>query len=318
MDPPQHTTVRNLVGGAFSARRVEQWRPRIEWIAGNLLDRLIDAGPTADLARDFCAPLTFAVQCELLGVPANRRDAIRARMAERLGGGHAIEVYRAEVGLHTEVTEMITDRRQPPGGLLAQLIAAHRDCRLESDADVAGVAASLLFDGPVLAAAQLALAVFHLLRRPELADAVRAGSVPLGGVTEESLRYCPSVNLSMPRTATTDVRLGGTLIRAGEMVAAALPLANRDTAVFDDPDRFDAGRPSNKHLSFGHGAHHCIGAHLARVILDVALRAVLRRVPELRLAGADHELGWSISPTIRSLSALPVRWHDGHHLAQAS
>lgn len=308
MDPPTHTSIRNLVCGAFSARQVERLRPGIEELADRMLSRLVDDGRTADLIADFCAPLTFHSQCTLLGVPAHCREAIRQHSVRRVGlpGASEEQTHAAELLLHDAVVEMIADQRWPPTGLLATLIAAHRDQHVLDEPDLTGLAASLFFDGHVLSAAQIANTVLVMLTNG-LFGPVRANPALLADVTEESLRFCPSVNLSMPRVATVDLTMGGAHVRAGDRVAAAIALADRDGAVFSAPEEFLPGRPV-RHLAFGYGTHHCIGAHLARVQLRAALLAVLRHAPNLRLATPERELAWFVSPTIRRLTELPVRW----------
>jgi cytochrome P450 len=312
MDPPRHTRIRNIIGGAFSARRVERLRPTIERIAERLLHEAVRCGPVTDLIADFCAPLTFTAHCELLGVPAARRESIGLSSLRRLGTPGAAdptETYHAELLLHAEVTDLLADPDLPPG-LLADLVAAHHDRGLLTDTELTGLAASLFFDGHALAAAQIGNAVLCLLTRPALLASLRENPSLLDGVIEESFRYSPSVTLSMARVATEDVTLGEACIRAGDRVTAALPLANRDAAAFEHPQVFEPGRGANRHLSLGYGTHHCIGAHLARVEVRAALGALLRDDVHLELAVPEEQLAWYASPTIRSLTALPV------HLSQ--
>lgn len=309
LDPPRHTRIRTLIGGAFSARRAERLRGYVDRVADELLDTLIAAGPTADLLADFCAPLTFAVQAELLGVPPARRAAIRDRANARLGrpGAPGTEVYQGELLLHEEVAAMLADADEPPTGLLAELLATHRDGLLDK-ADLTGLAASLFFDGHALAAAQLANAVLCIASRPGLLDHVGGSPERVSAAVEEALRYCPSVTFTMPRVATAAVELAGAWIEPGDVVMALLPIVNRDRAFFTDPDRLGLDRTGSRHLSFGHGTHHCLGAHLARVELQVALRVLARRVPRLSVAVDERDLVWTVTPTMRTLAALPVRW----------
>ncbi|HEX6521299.1 MAG TPA: cytochrome P450 [Streptosporangiaceae bacterium] len=308
MDPPMHTSIRNLVGGAFSARQVERLRPLVEKLADRLLAALLGGGRTADLLAEFCAPLTFYSHCALLGVPEHRREAIRRRSVQRIGGASVseAETYSAELLLHDEVAEMIADRGLRPAGLLGALIAAHHERHALDESALTGLAASLFFDGHMLSAAQIANTVLMVLTSG-LFGRLTSDPAALDELIEESFRYCPSVNLSMSRVATADLTLGGIRLGAGDQVAAAIPLANRDGTVFATPERFVPGRPT-RHLTFGYGTHHCIGAHLTRVQVRAALLALLRRMPNLRLATSERELTWFVSPTMRSLSGLPVRW----------
>ncbi|TCO47418.1 cytochrome P450 [Actinocrispum wychmicini] len=303
LDPPTHTAIRTLVGGSFSARQVERLRPRVDDLADRLLARLVDSGRTVDLVADFCAPLTFHSQCALLGVPEHCRAAIRRRSDQRIGlpGATAADTYSAELLLHDEVVRMIADRDRPPGGLIATLIAGHLD-----ESALTGLVASLFFDGHLLSAAQIANTVLLVLTHG-LVDRLRTDPALLDDVIEETFRYCPSVNLSMPRVATAEVSLGDVQVRAGDRVAAAITLADRDHAMFATPDRFVPGRPT-RHLAFGYGTHHCIGAHLARVQVRAAMLALLRRTPNLALATPEQELAWVVSPTVRRLCRLPVRF----------
>ncbi|MBB5853055.1 cytochrome P450 [Amycolatopsis umgeniensis] len=308
LDPPRHTKIRKLIGGAFSARRAEQLREYVETSASDLLDKLIDDGPTADLIADFCAPLTFTAQAELLGVPRSRREAVRKRANGRLGepGSPRSAVYQGELLLHDEVTAMLADTEDPPSGLMAELVEAHRSGVLE-ESELTGLASSLFFDGHALAASQIANAVLCLISRPGLLGALDSNPALVEAAVEEALRYSPAVNFSMTRVATEEVTLADTRIEPGDLVTALLPVVNRDEDVFTEPDRFDLDRQA-RHLSFGHGTHHCIGAHLARVEVQSALRALSRRAPLLSLAVPESALTWTVSPTMRALSALPVRW----------
>jgi cytochrome P450 len=306
MDPPRHTRVRTLIGGAFSARHVELLCPEIDGVATELLDELIAANDGADLLADFCAPLTYRAQCMVLGVPEHRREAIRTCAVERLAtsGTDPDATAVAEARLHAEVCTMLDDERRPPTGLFAGLIAAHRDGVI-TEPELTGLAASLFFDGHALAAAQIAHAVSGVLGRPGLLARLAGDAALLDGVVEESLRHNPSVNLSMARIAKSDFTLGDMRVRAGDRVTVAIPAANRDGAAFAGADVFDPHRSPSRHLSFGFGTHHCIGAYLARVEMRAALSALARRVPGLRLA---EPLELLVSPMIRTLTALPVRW----------
>lgn len=311
LDPPEHTRIRNLVGGAFSARRAEHLRGYVEGCADALLDRLLDRSPATDLLESFCRPLTFAAQSELLGVPESRRRSIRDRATARLGGPGATreEVYRGELHLHQEVVAMLADTDDPPSGLLAGLVTAARADGLLTEDELTGLASSLFFDGHALAAAQIASTVLCVLARPGLWPRLADDPGLTAEVTEEALRYCPSVNLTMTRAATTELTLGGERIAADDLVTAVLPVVNRDGAAFADPRTFRPGRSGVRHLSFGHGTHHCLGAHLARVEIQAALRVLARRTPQLELGAAMSDLTWTVTPTLRSLTALPVRWN---------
>ncbi|WP_146073792.1 cytochrome P450 [Amycolatopsis sp. CA-126428] len=309
LDRPAHTRIRGLIGGAFSARRVEQLRPRVEELADELLRDVVGRRPGADLLTAFCGPLTFAAHCELLGVPPHRRERIRRCAVERLGTPSACpaETHRAELRLHDEVSALLTGSEPPATGLLAELLAEHRRGILGEE-ELTGLGASLFFDGFTLAATQIANVVLYLLTGPGRFARLRDDQGALDGVVEESLRYSPSAPMSMTRVALEDVVIGGRRIHAGDRVTAALALANRDDARFERPCRFDADRHGNRHLAFGFGTHHCVGAHLARVEIRAALGALLRQAPNLRLEVDERDIAWFASATIRGPVGLPVRW----------
>jgi len=311
MDPPMHTRIRRLVAGAFTARRIERLRPRIKQIARALLDGMIAAGPPADLVSRYAAPLTFEAQCEVLGVPAPYRGTIRAWSVARSGqpGATPEKTQAAELRLHACVTQVLMDKRcRPSGGLFDQLIAARDQHGLIDETELRGIAASLFFDGHFLTAMQIANSVLCLLESPDALRLLSADPGLISRAVEELVRLHPAVNHSMPRVATADLELGDMTIRAGEAVTAALPLANRDDAVFTQSDQLSLSRPANRHLSFGHGIHYCLGAHLARVELQVALTVLLQRLPGLRLAVPSIGLDWFVTQGARGVQALPVCW----------
>lgn len=313
MDPPRHTEVRRLVSGAFSARRVAALRGHVEREAEELLERLLATGPSGDLLADFCAPLTFAAQSELLGVPASWRTVVRDRANARLGGPGTsrAEVFRGELKLHGAVTAMLDDTGDPVSGLLGELVSAHRDHGLLSREDLTGLAASLFFDGHALAAVQIANTVLCVLGRPGLLPRMAEDAELRARVADEGLRFAPAVTMSMARIATADIEIDGVRIKRDDLVHAALPLGNRDDSAYTRPDDFDPDRAGARHLSFGHGTHHCIGSHLALVEVQSALRALARRTPRLRLAVAAEDLRWTVTSSIRRLASLPVRWNVG-------
>lgn len=313
LDPPMHTRIRKLAAGAFSTEGVERLRPRIEQIARALLDGLTAAGPPADLAERFCAPLTFTAQCELLGVPEAYRPILRTWYPVALSsrpGSTPEAVQIGESQLYACTTQILAHKRRQPGsGLFDQLIAARDRHDLLEERELHGVAASFLLDGAFLAATQITNSVRYLLKHPDQMRLLQAHPTLISRAAEELLRLRSAVNHSLSRVATADVELGGTIIiRAGEAVTAALPVANRDAAVFACPGELNLARPVNRHLTFGHGIHYCIGAHLARVELQVGLATLLQRLPSLRLAVPGTELQPFVTQGARGVRALPVSW----------
>ena len=310
MDAPRHGAVRSLIGPMFSLRAVSGLRERARQTAQWLCDELLHAGPPADLASQFCGPFTFSVHCDLLGIPEHARSAVREASLRRSGQPDATaqETYDAETALHSEVAGVLGRLQRYGGyGIYAQLINLHQ-AGLVDARDLQGLASSLLFDGHILASSQIANIIATLLCYP----ADRAAIGPRGlspAAREEFLRWSPAITFGMPRRAVAATTLGDIVVPEGQTAVVAFGMVNRDPAVFDHPSIFDLGRHPNRHLAFGYGAHYCLGAHLARLQLDVAVEVLLSRLPEVRLAVDERDLAWSASHTIRKLSALPVTWN---------
>jgi cytochrome P450 len=309
MDQPEHARVRRLISGAFSARRIERLRPDLERTADRWLNRLLAGPPPVALHARFCAPLAFDSHCLVLGVPDKHRETLW-RLSLRRSGGPDIppeEVHAAETELHQYVAGMLFDTSPAPFGLFAELIAAHRERGVITERELTGIAASLFFDGHLLTANQITNSVLCLLTLPH-ALGIPDDPAQVGAVVEELLRFCPSVTMSMPRIATEDIDQDGVHIRAGDTVVMALPLVNRDRRAVSEPDRIDIFRRDRHHLSFGHGMHYCLGAHLARTLTQVALAALTRRLPGPALAVPEDELDWYVTPNMRGIRELPLTW----------
>lgn len=311
MDPPSHTRIRRLLSRSYAARNIERLRPRVEAIALDLADRLLAGGPPADLVTRFCAPLTFAAQSELLGIRESHRERLRAWSVARSGqpGSSLAAAGAAEIELHRGVAEVLAELRLAPGdGLYDRLIDACDRDRAIDDEELHGIAASMLFDGHFLAATQVANSVLYLLEHPHLLATVRRHPELVGRAVEELLRLCPAVNHSMSRVAVHDLELGGVSIPAGTTVTASLPSANRDGRAFARPSEIELGDVIRPHLSFGRGIHYCLGAHLARVEIRVALLVLLERLPDLRLATSPSRLRPFVTQGACGTLELPVAW----------
>ncbi len=313
LDPPDHTRIRKLVSGTFSPRRVEALRPRIEQIVAERLDAIEAAGRPADLVSQFAVPVPVTVICELLGAPQHGRDLIHrcADVLITVAGRTEEEVAQAQAELLGYLSELIADKRQHPGDdLLSGLIAARDNDDQLSEVELLVLAATLLIAGHETTANQIGSVVVTLLEHPDQLARLRAEPGLLPTAVEELLRFVPlgSEGGFGIRIATDDVEVGGVTVRAGEAVIPARYVANRDPAVFTDPDRLDVGRQERPHIAFGAGIHYCLGAQLARMELQISLTALLRRYPDLRLAVPASELVWRQGMAQRGLAELPVTW----------
>jgi cytochrome P450 len=312
MDPPEHTRLRRLVAKAFTARRVEQLRPRTRAVADDLVDGMLAAGPPADLVEHLATPLPIRVICDLLGVPVADQDRFHT-WSEAIVSTTSLtpEVAQQYIdNLFAYMGELIARRRrEPTDDLLGAMVRARdADDRLAED-EVVRLAAGLLAAGHETTVTQIPNFVYVLLTHPDEWDRLRAEPALVPSAVEELMRFVPlGASSAFARYALEDVELGGVLVRAGEPVVVSIPSANRDETVFAEPDRLDLTRQANPHLGFGHGVHHCIGAQLARMELQVVLETLVDRTPGLRLAVPEPELTWKSGLLVRGLVAMPVSW----------
>ena len=313
MDPPDHTRLRTLVAKEFTARRVDGLRPRVREIVDDLLDTVCKDGSPADLAAGLAWQLPVTVICELLGVPADDHESFRTwtEMTLALGADtrHA-EIVDARERLNTYLADLIARRRvDPAGDLLSDLIAARDNADRLSESELVRLGVTLLISGHETTANQLGNFVFLLLSDRRHWTRLVADPDLIPRAVEELLRYTPmAASVDFARIAVDDVQLSGRRIAAGDAVLVQLHAANRDAAVFERPDELDLARAENPHLAFGHGVHHCLGAPLARMELQVALAALVDRLPGLRLAVPADEIPWRADRLVRGVRSLPVTW----------
>jgi cytochrome P450 len=312
-DPPDHTRLRRLVAPAFSARRTGLLAGRVQEIATELLDAMAASDEDeVDLMEAYCAPLPMTVISELLGVPVEDRAQFRGWSQSLVGIPTAVQRDHA-VQMHRYLAELIERKRAAPAGdLLSDLIAQHNaeDGRL-SQVELIAMAVLLVVAGHDTTINLLGNAVVALLRQPEQADLLRNEPDLIPGAVEEFLRLDSSVEQATFRFATEDLDLGGARIRRGDVVAVYLSEASRDAPQDDDGDltRLDVTRANARHLAFGHGIHHCVGAPLARMEAGIAIGSLLRRFPALSPAVPLTEVAWIPNGMMRGPVALPVRLH---------
>ena len=285
-DGADHARLRRLVGGAFAPRRIAALAPDVQRLVDGLLDDLVTTGPPADLVARFAAPLPIAVISALLGIPASDIDRVRewAGVLFDVSVSSARDKARRSFALFAYMSKLIERKRaEPADDLLCSLIAAHDGGALSST-ELVDLALAVLTAGYETTVGQLSLSVLAYLLDP----------VAGGPDVEEYLRLSPATPTTFPRVATEDVVLGDVTVRAGDAVVVSILHANVDGA--------------GSHLTFGHGAHYCLGAGLARLQLGIALRSLLGRLPALRLAGAPDAVGWYEGLATRGLTHLLVEW----------
>lgn len=313
MDPPDHTRLRRLVAKAFTQRRVEKLRPRTQEIADGLVDGMIERGGPADLVEEFALPLPIAVICELLGVPFEDRERFRvwsdAFLSTNKLSPEQVTDYMDR--MMDYIAGLIAQRRaQPADDLITGLIAARDEQDKLSEDEMVRLAAGILVAGHETTASQIPNFLHVLLTHPQQLERLRADLDLVPHAVEELLRFVPlGVGAGFARYATEDVELGGVLVRAGEPVLSSVGSANRDDAIFANPDELDLARAEASHVGFGHGPHHCLGAQLARLELQVALRTLLTRLPGLDFPNSpEADVAWKTGLLVRGPRRMVVSW----------
>lgn len=315
-DAPDHTRLRGLVVKAFTARRVEDMRPRIQTIVDETLDRIIPQGKM-DLIEDFAFRLPVTIICDMLGIPEEHREAFYSGSRD---GGRLLdpvpmspeEIKQANAGnvmaamYFHQLFEL--RRKQPGDDLTTQLVQAEEDGQKLTNEELTANIILLFGAGHETTVNLIGNGLLALFRNPDQLALLKADPSLITNAIEEFLRYDSSVQLT-GRVALDDIEdLGGKRIPKGEGVLCLLGSANHDPAVYpDQPEKLDIRRPNVKPLSFGGGIHFCLGAQLARIEAEIAISTLLRRIPDLRLDDAENP-EWRPTFVLRGLKRLPASW----------
>ncbi|MFO7548025.1 MAG: cytochrome P450 [Acidimicrobiia bacterium] len=306
LDPPDHTRLRGLVRHAFSPKAMEALEPRVESIARSRLDALDPSGPF-DLVETYALPIPVTVIAEMLGVPVADQDRFRTWTDLMLRGSTIEAAMAAGMEFIAYLNDLAVERRRRPGDdLVTSLLTAEEEGERLDHQEFLAMVFLLLVAGHETTVNLIANGTLELLRHPDQRRRLveDPGLVPTA--VEEMLRFHGPVESTTLRWAFGDVRIGGVDIPLGDLVVPILYGANRDPAQFADPDVFDVGRDPNRHLAFGSGIHHCLGAPLARVEARVAFRLLLERFPRLELAIDPSGLEWPSDFFLRGPRRLPV------------
>ena len=309
-NPPDHARMRRVLGRCFTARRLSLLRDRVAALTHQFLGEMAAKGDDLDLMSALAFPLPVTVINDLLGVPEGDRAEVHGLAGrvfnltelivsdeDRRSADAAATVFRRYW------SQLIVERRRAPGPELTSQLIAAADAGELSDEELLSSLIFLHGAGYGTTAALLGNAVTALLADPALAARLRADPGLAPAVVDESLRHEAPTQLT-PRLARQPARIGGTAVPAGHLAVLLLGAANRDPARFPQPGRFDVDRPDNRPLSFGGGIHYCLGAPLSRMEAAIVLPELVRRFPELRLAGKPR---WRRALRMRQLSCLPVR-----------
>ncbi|WP_329554238.1 cytochrome P450 [Streptomyces sp. NBC_00696] len=310
LEPPDHTRIRRLVSKAFTPRTVEQLKPYVSQLAGELVDGLVAKGG-GDLLTDVAEPLPVAVIAEMLGIPESDRAPLRPWSADICGMYElspseetAAKAVRASDEFSEYLRELIAARRKNPGDdLISGMIAAHDedDVRL-TEQELISTAVLLLNAGHEATVNSTVNGWWALFRNPDQLAALRADHSLIPSAVEELMRYDTPLQL-FERWVLDEIEIDGTTIPRGAEIAMLFGSANHDPAVFTAPDRLDLTRTDNPHISFSAGIHYCIGAPLARIELVASMGALLEKAPTLRLAAEPER---KPNFVIRGLEGLSV------------
>ncbi|CAL99995.1 hypothetical protein A8924_1049 [Saccharopolyspora erythraea NRRL 2338] len=312
-DPPDHTRLRRLVGKAFSPATIERLGPTTQRLADELVASMLPAG-RADLLAQFAYPFAFGVIARVLGLPPDSYRIFQ-RWTESMTAPREQGTDRMVAARHLceHVTELVRRSREwlasaPAETLLDELVSARDDGDRLSENELVATVLLLIIAGHETTVNLIGNGVHALLQHPGQLALLRDHPDLIDGAVEELLRFQPPISKTTLRVTTTDVEVAGTEIPAGSIVNVLVPAANRDQRQFPDADRLDITRPPSAHMSFGHGIHYCIGAPLARMEGRIAIGALLRGLPGLRLAEPAAEIPWRASNILRGLQRLPVRF----------
>jgi cytochrome P450 RapN len=314
MDPPKQSRIRRLTSGAFSPARVLQLAGRIQALVDRLFDEMVAAGPGADFVTHFSSRLPPLVIAGILGVKESDAPHFAALIDELVGVGIPDEARaHAHHQLQEFVLGLIAERRaRSTDDLLSQLVEARDEGDKLSEVELCSLTLSLWLGGVDTTHNQLGSMVYTLVTHPAHFRELVDHATLLPAALEELWRWIPSHKYGtlFPRWANEDVLLSDdTMVRAGEPVMPEHTVANRDESVFENGWDLDFHRVDPKpHLTFAHGPHHCMGAHLARLEVQLSMDTLLRRFPTLELDVSPADVEWSTTSMLRSAVALPVRW----------
>src|SRR5262245_3139036 len=316
LDPPEHDRLRALVNQAFTPKIIRRLEPRMVEIAHQLLDRALTQ-KSVDLVQALTYPLPVTVIAEIIGVPAEDSERFKDwsdKLVEDLGAGllapadletfernqKLVDELRAYFAMLVEVR-----RREPREDLLSGLVAAELEGSKLSFEELVQMLILLLVAGNETTTTLIGNGVLTLLEQRDALARVREDPSLVPAVVEEVLRFSSPVQLD-PRCATADVELAGTKVNKGEIAMCWLGSANRDPAVFQDPERFDVDRKESRHLAFGFGTHYCLGSNLARLEAQIALRVLLERTRGFELASSEP-LPLHKSFVFRGFRSIPMQ-----------
>ncbi|KIF73423.1 cytochrome P450 [Streptomyces sp. 150FB] len=313
MDPPALNRVRRLVVKAFTTPQVEALRPWVQRTVDGLLEKMAESGAPADVTARLANELPLMTICQLMDVPEADRPRLRrwATVMMSMSAADSASAVEAKASLRAYFSELTRARRHAPGDdLISAMATARIGEEMLEEEELAVLAMLLMVTGHDTTTYDISNVIYTLLTHPSHLAQLRARPELLPQALEELLRYIPfRQGVGIPRVALEDVELGGQIIKAGETVHVSYLTANRDELAYERPDELDFERQAPAgHMTFGYGSHHCLGSHLARMVLHVSIGTLLTRFPGLSLAVPKDEVQWNTVSIWRYPLALPVTW----------
>ncbi len=312
-DPPNHGVLRGLIAKAFSPQAIAASRPKIEALVAETLERLPTSG-RLDVIAEIASPLPGDSISAMIGVPREDREMLRGfvdgvilsrgvvRTPEMMAAGD-----RSARQFMEYLDRLVKARRaKPADDLMSAIIGAEERGRRLSDEEIVVMAEQLFTAGHGTTRNLIGSAMLALLQTPDQFEKLRDNPALIESAIEEALRYDSPTQAPNPQIATADVKIDGRTIRQGELVTVLIGATNRDPAKFLEPDRFDIARADGEHLAFSHGMHFCLGASLARLVAQIAVAAMIRKMPRMR--PADDAPRWKVMGRFRGLDSLPIEY----------
>ena len=315
LDPPDHGRLRSLVVRAFTARRVEDMRPRIQQIVDEIIDRVEPQGHM-DLIEDFAFRLPVTVICDMLGIPEEHREVFFA--GSRTGGRllDLAPLSRAEIDEQNSYNLAMAAyfhrlfelrRRESGNDLTTHLVQAEEDGNTLTNEELTANVILLFGAGHETTVNLIGNGLLALYRNPDQLYLLKSDLSLMADAIEELLRYDSSVQVTGRTTLEYVEEIGGISLEEGQSIICLLGSANRDPEVYPDPDRLDISRRDVRPFSFGGGIHYCVGAQLARIEAEIAIATLLRRLPNLQLDDIENP-DWRQTFVLRGLNKLPASW----------
>lgn len=310
-DDPDHRRTRRLVDMPFRRVGIDALRPAIERQTHALLDKSAAKQEGFDFVTDIAKPLPLLVICDMLGLPESDVDMFIDWIKPISSASNIMSIFGilGSLGRMTNYlrAEFETCRRSPKAGLISELVHAHEEGEQLSDDELLATVVVLFIAGHETTTHLLSTGLWTLFRHPDARDAVQSGQADMTKLVDEMLRYNSPVFMTKPRFARQDMSFHGQALQKGDRLMALQGAANCDPNAYKNPETLDINRAPNRHLTFGHGPHLCLGLHLARAEAEIVFQTVIDRFPDIRPAQALDSMAWYPRIGIRGLKSLPVK-----------